>query len=206
MTMTETIVKPGAGVIRETRILPGSECRAKKTDSGWVVEGYAAKFGVVSNDLGGFVERILPGAFRRAIDEKQDVAFLWMHDRRTIMARSTSGTLSLSEDAAGLRFEAKLADTQGGRDLGILIQRGDVDEMSFSFRAVRDEWDFGPAMAIRTLRDVDLFDVSAVDEGAYPDTELALRSLSAAREAAKPPVDMAIRARRLRLAEAEAVV
>lgn len=203
MTIAPTIVKPTQTPMREVRVMHASECRAKRGEKGVAVDGYAAKFNVVSDDLGGFREVIRPGAFSRAIAEKQDVVFLWMHDRTTVMARTSSGTLTISEDGIGLRFEARLADTGAGRDLATLIERGDVSSMSFAFRARKDEWDFKAPVALRTLIDVDMYDVSAVDVGAYPQTELALRSMEAARAAIDGPATMDRMRRRLRLAEAE---
>lgn len=206
MPLAPTIIRPTETPVREVRVMHASECRAKKSEKGTSVEGYAAKYNVVSSDLGGFREIIRPGAFTRAIADKQDVVFLWMHNRGTVMARTSSGTLTLSEDGVGLRFEARLADTQNGRDLATLIDRGDVSSMSFSFRAVRDEWDFKAPTPVRTLVDVDLYDVSAVDVGAYPNTELGLRSLEAARSAIESPERLAALRRRVRVAEAEGAI
>jgi HK97 family phage prohead protease len=203
MTIAPTTVKPNQTPMREVRVMHASECRAKRGEKGVAVDGYAAKFNIISDDLGGFREVIRPGAFARAIAEKQDVVFLWMHDRVTLMARTSSGTMTISEDGVGLRFEARLADTQSGRDLATLIERGDVSSMSFAFRARKEDWDFKPPIALRTLIDVDLYDVSAVDVGAYPQTELGLRSMEAARAAVDGPATMDRLRRRLRLAEAD---
>lgn len=202
MTLSPTIVRPVTGVVREVRVLQSGECRAVRGDGGTVVTGYAAKYDVVSGDLGGFREVIRPGAFARAISDRQDVVFLWMHHRDTVMARTASGTMTLKDDGVGLAFEARLADTSVARDLVTLIERGDVSSMSFSFRAVRDEWVFDHTPPLRTLIDVDLHDISAVDVGAYPDTSLALRSLECARaNDQRASIEMA--RRRIRLAEAE---
>lgn len=176
--MPATAELPTTAPARESRALTlsGTELRASKKADGFEVEGYAAKFNVMSHDFGGWREKIAPGAFSRAISEKQDVPFLWMHDRRTIMARVKSGTLTLEADAIGLRVKASIADTQDGRDLYARLSRGDVDQMSFAFRAVRQDWDFAAPVAVRVLQDVDLLDVSAVDEGQYPETELGMRA------------------------------
>ncbi len=191
---------------RESRILRAAEARAtKRSDGSFEVVGYAAKFNVVSHDLGGFVERIAPGAFARAISDKQDVTFLWMHRRETLMARTASGTLTLSEDANGLAFVANICDCSDGRDLFQRMSRNDVNAMSFTFRAVRDSWDFAGPVPVRTLIDNDLFDVSAVDVGAYPETELGLRSLADARAATIAQAAAAVSTRRARLRLADAI-
>lgn len=174
-----------------------SEIRAKagKTNT---IEGYAAKFGVLSRDLGGFVEIIERGAFARAIEEKQDVRFLGPnHDRSNPLARVANGSLRLSEDETGLWFEADIADTTAGRDLLKLIDRRDIDEMSFGFNPKREDWDLGRAVPVRHVRDVDLFDVSTVVGAAYPSTEVARRSNEADAKTAASLMEQQKRSARL---------
>lgn len=167
----------------ERRVLTISgELRAKRTDSGVEVEGYAAKFNVLSHDLGGFREKIAPGAFARSIQEGADVPLLWMHDQAAVLARTKSKTLTLEEDSIGLKIRASLPKTSLGTDLAVMLERGDVDEMSFAFWPVRDDWDFRSVIPVRTLQDLDLLDVSAVLRGAYPQTEIGKRDLDSARK------------------------
>jgi HK97 family phage prohead protease len=151
-----------------------------------MLHGYAAVFDSPSHDLGGFVERIAPGAFGRSIRAAgSDVYAFWNHDDGRVLGRQASGTLRLREDERGLAFELDLPDTTDGRDLLELVSRRDLDGMSFAFR-VRpngDRWTAGVGGAPdqRTLLDVDLSDVSPVTYPAYPDTAMALRSREAAR-------------------------
>ena len=139
--------------------------------------GYAAMFGEMSEDLGGFRERIAPGAFSKAIGG--DVRALFNHDSNLILGRTKSKTLTIVEDQRGLRIEITPPDTQVARDLMESVSRGDVDQMSFGFRTIKENWEEVDGELVRTLVEVRLFDVSPVVFPAYPQTEIALRSMSA---------------------------
>lgn len=146
-------------------------------DSQRVVAGYAAVFNAPSEDMG-FVEFIAPGAFTQCLGD--DVRCLFNHDPNLLLARTSSGTLRLSQDDRGLRYEFEVPDTTFGRDFHTMVQRGDVSQSSFGFSVSADEWAEQPdGKWHRTITQVGrLFDVSPVTYPAYPDTEVALRSLS----------------------------
>lgn len=148
-------------------------------ESGKIV-GYASVFNSLSLDLGGFQERVAPGAFDRALSQGQDVRALWNHDANYVLGRTKSGTLTISKDERGLSIEIDPPDVGWVNDLRKSIERKDVDQMSFQFRTVKDSWDEVDGKIIRTLIDVDLFDVSPVTFPAYEDTELQLRSMDTA--------------------------
>lgn len=125
----------------------------------------------------GWWEEMAKGAFDRAISEDQDVRFLVNHDPNTVLARTASGTMTLGTDKRGLTVNADLADTGTGRDLRILLQRGDVSQMSIAFDVKHDEWkDQKDGSSLRIIHDLDLWDVSAVTYPANPDTDASLRS------------------------------
>lgn len=147
-------------------------------DGGRTLVAYAAIFGAESRDLGGFTERVQPGAFTKTLGE-QDVRAVVNHDPSLILGRNRAGTLRLEEDGYGLRYEVDLPDTQAGRDLATSVDRGDITGSSFKFRAVRQDWDRSGAMPVRSLSEVFLADVGPVTFPAYEATEgqLALRSL-----------------------------
>ena len=173
----------------ETRRLAAglAEVRIDEPDSGEAsstVIGYAALFDVETVIAGSFRERIMPGAFAAAI-QRDDIHALLNHDYNLVLGRRSSGTLRLKEDDKGLRVEIDMPDTQTARDLVVSMQRGDVDQMSFGFVAVRQSWDDTAEPPLRTLEEVELWDVSIAPRGAYDQTEAALRDLRAAREAAK---------------------
>lgn len=159
----------------ERRSMQVRELRAD--EDGKKIEGYAAVLNE-ETDIGGmFREVIRPGAFERAISEGQDVRALWNHNPDHVLGRTKSGTLDLIEDKRGLWISIDPPDTQFARDLMKSIARGDVDQMSFAFRAVEDRWtERKGEPALRELVDVDLFDISPVTYPAYEGTEVGLRS------------------------------
>ena len=144
--------------------------------------GHAAVFDRLSEDLGGFKERIQRGAFRKVLDRAPDVRFLLNHDENHVMARTRSGTMELSEDPRGLRVYAKLAPTQAAKDLRVLVKRGDIDQMSFGFSmrdGGRDVWTEEDGGVVRTIVAFGgLLDVSAVTFPAYPQTDATVRSVA----------------------------
>lgn len=146
--------------------------------------GYAAVFNSRSHDLGGFVEQIAPGAFDRTLRENPDVLALVEHDTNRVLARTTNGTLRVAPDSKGLRVEIDPANTSYARDLLELVKRGDVAGMSFRFRPYSggDSIDLKASpLPVRTLRSVELKEVSVVVNPAYPATEVFARSLEEAR-------------------------
>lgn len=171
---------------RENRTYVASEVRAAGGGSEPLsIEGYAAVFNSYSQDLGGFKERIKPGAFDRTISEKQDVRCLFNHDPNVVLGRTISGTLLLAQDAKGLSYRCMLPNTQAARDLHASIQRGDISQCSFSFAVVpggqtwgEDTDNRGKFFAMRELTDVDTYDVSPVTYPAYGDTNVGARSMS----------------------------
>ena len=153
------------------------ELRAEDGDSGVRLKGYAAVFDSMSEDLGGFRDTIRKGAFHRSIGDGADVRALVEHDPARIIGRNKAGTLTLREDDEGLSVDIQPPDTTAGRDVVESVKRGDLTQMSFGFRTVTDEWHTEGAEQIRTLIDVDLFDISVVAYPAYPDTSVAQRGL-----------------------------
>lgn len=147
------------------------------TDGSRSISGIAAPFSKRSLDLNGFTEIIAPGAFTRTLEENPDVLCLRDHDQSILLGRTKSGTLTLAEVAAGLRFTCKLPNTTQAADLIESLARKDIDSCSFGFRTVKDDWSVtADGTVIRTLLDVDLFEISVVSFPAYPDATAALRS------------------------------
>lgn len=169
-----------------TRALRGLTVREAPKDTVFigVLEGHAAVFDSDSLEFDGmgkpWVERINPGAFARTLKEQPDVKALWSHRADAILARAPD-TLSLSEDASGLRVEIKLIDTQQNRDVLASVRAGLVDAMSFGFEVRSVSWESGKERDVRTLLDVDLFEVSPVVWPAYPDTAISARSAASFR-------------------------
>ncbi|KKL63362.1 hypothetical protein LCGC14_2175870, partial [marine sediment metagenome] len=105
------------------------------------------------------------------------------HDPARIIGRNKAKTLRLAEDEVGLKVEIDVPDTQVGRDLQVSVARGDLTQMSFSFSVVSESWKTKDKVDIRTLEELELFDVSVVAFPAYEDTDVAQRRLDAAKKA-----------------------
>ncbi len=142
------------------------------------VVGYGAVFNSMSNDLGGFREFISPNAFDGRLDD--DVRFLINHDANLILARTTNGTLRLSVDDKGLKYEADMPNTSTARDLMELLKNGTINQSSFAFTVEEDSWEVKDGMNIRTIDKVArLYDTSVVTFPAYnsASSSVALRSM-----------------------------
>ena len=154
------------------------------------IKGHASVFNSLSEDLGGFREMVKPGAFRKALyeleDGEDDIRALAHHDTKQVLGRTANDTLQIQEDEVGLAVRIELPDTTVGRDTRESIKRGDLDKMSIGFnvREGGETWDFpdnGPA--IRTLTDIELFEVSVVAFPAFRQTDVSMaqRSMAAAK-------------------------
>jgi len=158
----------------ERRTFTVRDIEARQAEDGTMrMAGYAAVFNEASLPLP-FIEKIAPGAFTKTLQETPDVRLLANHEGLP-MARTKNGTMRLYEDETGLYFEAELANTQEARDLYTLVERGDVDQMSFAFRVIRQNW--SKDRTERTLTEVSLADgdVSIVTYPAYPATTVEAR-------------------------------
>ena len=164
-----------------------AEFELRADGDGMTFVGYAAKFNSPSEDLGGFIETIAPGAFSRSLRSRNDVKLLINHDMGRVVASTRGGTMKLYEDEIGLRVEALIAPTSEGKDLAILLRRGDLSKMSFGFSVMKDAWN--NEMTQRTLKSVKLWEVSVVSMPAYSQTEAMMRSLDKAATRANVDAD-----------------
>jgi len=154
------------------------------------IVGYAAVFNSPSEELPvnrdepngrKFREVVRPGAFAESLTSQRAVFALFQHDPGAVLGSTHSGTLRLSEDHRGLRYEITPPNTQAGRDVVELIRRGDVRASSFGFK-VRPGGQMvkrDGGQIVRELRSVQLLDVSPVTIGAYSAASVSLRSLDA---------------------------
>lgn len=144
---------------------------------GNTLHGYAAVFNQVAK-LPRHLEMLSRNAFDKVLKDGADVRALVNHDPSQLIGRSASGTLRLETDDHGLHFEVDLPDTQVGRDLRTLLERGDVTGASFGFVPGADEWSQAPdGSQLRTHTSVaQLLDVSPVTYPAYEGTAVALRA------------------------------
>lgn len=159
------------------RITMTADIRSMDTEDGSLkIGGYAATFNQEADGLN-FREMIAPGAFTRTLQSDNSVFLLVNHDFSELpLAATQSGTLRLVEDSVGLRMEATL-DPSNPRaaEVASALSRGDVDKMSFAFTVAEggDTREGG----LRTLTDLDLYEVSVVTLPAYSSTSVGMRSV-----------------------------
>lgn len=171
-------------------------CECEKTGRPkYTIRGYAARYykqnaPVESKDLGGFVERIMPGAFDEAIKRGTDIVALYNHDPMFILGRESSGTLRVFLDEDGLRYEIDAPESR--QDVVEAILRGDVRGSSFAFRVSGpgEQWSRDTeGRQVRSIVSVDgIFDVGPVLKPAYPasDSFVSQRALDIARSEVAP--------------------
>jgi uncharacterized protein len=190
---------PMLGPERRFASLAGIEVRAAtEQDASIGFKGHAAMFNKrswIGPKKMGFYEEVREGAFKQAL-KRADVRMLLNHDPNYLLARNTSGTLRLTEDDKGLLVDADMAPTSYAKDLAIVMERGDLTQMSFSFIPVKEEWsvtDTGDD--VRSLVELDLYDVSPVTFPAYTETDAALRAvgMDLLMEAADMPDEQRVR-------------
>ena len=138
------------------------------------ITGYAAKYNTRSTLLGNFREEIKPGAFDRALREQSHpIVALWNHDSNQVLGSTRSGTLTVDTDDNGMRYSVEVPNTTLGRDLSVLISRGDVWGSSFAFTIAGldgESWAEEDGQAVRYVHEVDgVYDVSPVLSPAYED-------------------------------------
>jgi len=166
------IAKP----IDEKRTVAYSNLEVRAEGDGNTLVGYASVFDSPSEPMP-FIEYVKRGAFSKTINDGADVRLLIDHEG-VPLARTKSGTLVLEEDERGLRVEADLdpSNPDAARIISAM-KRGDLSQMSFAFRTVKDNWNND--RSVRELREVQLFDVSVVTFPAYEETVAELRSKNA---------------------------
>jgi HK97 family phage prohead protease len=150
------------------------EFEVRAEGDGMSFTGYASVFNSPSEDLGGFIEYVAPGAFRRSLQSRNEVKLLWNHDAGEPLASLRGGTMQLVEDDRGLKVTAQLPNTTRGRDVAELLRTKVIDSMSFGFNVIKDSWSADGKT--RTLESVRLFEASIVSFAAYPATTATVRS------------------------------
>jgi len=158
---------------------------AEESSDSPTIEGYAAVFHndadpgteyeLWSDPSMRAVERVARGAFSRAIQDGDDVRGLFNHDPSLLLGRTSAGTMQIEEDERGLRYRIDMPDTQTGRDVSELIDRGDVSGSSFGFVVEQESWmesddQDGRRTAVRTIESVRLLDAGPVTYPAYAGT------------------------------------
>ena len=147
------------------------------SSDGMSFTGYAAVFNSPSEPLP-FTEVIKEGAFKRSLKSRNEIKLFMNHNTDVVLGSTRAGTLKLSEDSRGLLAQAELPDTSAGRDLSVLMKRGDVSSMSFGFSVPPKGDSWSQDGATRELHQVRLHEVSIVTGfPAYEATTASVRSL-----------------------------
>lgn len=166
--------------------LSGIEVRAPQGDGPIGFKGHAAVFDTRVRIGGrwGWFEEIDPRAFDSALERPDDVRMLKNHNTDLVLARTAADNLRLDTDNIGLFVDADMTPTTYAKDLALSLNTGDVSQMSFGFRVLKDEWSTINAgeddeAELRVIQDVELWEVSPVTFPAYADTDASLRAREA---------------------------
>lgn len=163
----------------ETRVIDieDLEIRAGEAGQPSKLVGYAIPYNSLSNDLGGFKERVMPGACKRCLASNQDIRALVDHDPSKLLGRTGNNTLRAMEDERGLRVEIDMPDTSYANDVRTLVKRGDIKGMSFGFKVPDGGQRFTKegGQTIRELSNIDLREVTVTSIPAYGATSLSVR-------------------------------
>ncbi|QKS71912.1 HK97 family phage prohead protease [Paenalkalicoccus suaedae] len=142
----------------------------RQEDGQDILSGYVVQFDRMSLPIGGmFREKVERGAFTKTLQRTKTIA-VWNHNIDLVLGNTRNRTLKLYEDDIGLRFEIKPPNTQAGRDAIELIKKKYVTGVSMGMNVVRDNWEEGGELPIRTLYEVDLIEISPTPLPAYPDS------------------------------------
>ena len=165
-----------------------------ETNDDLVVEGYVNETGKWSHQMrskkGLFIEKIMPGAFSKALKNNSDVHFLAEHDSNKILSSTRNNSLILTEDEKGLKMKATISKTSYGKDYYQLIKDGILRNMSFGFFPIKDTWKKGSnGILERSISELALFEVSVVTNPAYPASAISARGLDLVDEVEVPNLE-----------------
>lgn len=165
-----------------------------ETGTDLVVEGYVNETGKWSHKMrskkGPFIEKIMPGAFSKALKNNNDIHFLAEHDSNKILSSTRNNSLTLEEDEKGLKMKATISKTTYGKDYYQLIKDGILRNMSFGFFPIKDSWKKNAQGVLeRSISELALFEVSVVTNPAYPTSAISARGLDLVDEVEVPELE-----------------
>jgi len=164
----------------ERRFVPAEGIECRKDADGTHIVGYGAVYYDADKPdtqfemWPGVFERIMPRTFDRAIKE-DDVRGLFNHDPNQVLGR-TPKTMKLASDKRGTQYDISAPDTQLGRDIPVLLKRGDINGSSFAFEVTDEEWRKEDGVEIREIQGVKLYDMGPVTYPAYVGTSAGIRA------------------------------
>jgi len=156
----------------EIRTVHADELRFELGDERPRIDGRAAVYNSISEDLGGWFEILEPSALK--LDE--DLRVLFDHDTSRVIGRTKAGTAYAADDGQGIVMTAYPPDTQWARDLKASMERGDIDQMSFRMLVTDDSWELEDGRIVRRVRGADVSELSVVSMPAYTQTSAEARS------------------------------
>jgi HK97 family phage prohead protease len=116
-------------------------------------EGYASIFG--NKDSGGDIMQ--KGAFKKTIQENlRRIKVLWNHDWNSPIGKP----IEIFEDEKGLYVEAKISNTEKGKEIYELMKDNVIDEMSIGYEIKKDDYD--KSKQANLLNEVKLYEFSPV--------------------------------------------
>jgi HK97 family phage prohead protease len=164
----------------------------ERADGKKVITGYAAVFFDPANSGTQYElsrntqERISSRAFDAALASDGDVIAAFNHNPERVLGRRSSGTLRLSKDAVGLRYEVDVnPEDPEAMSVVAKIKRGDLRGSSFAFRVADggQRWANEGEQRVRMLENVHLYDVGPVTNPAYGASTTGLRAVGETQEA-----------------------
>jgi len=174
---------PNIGEIERRTMLSEAQIELRATENGEkkpVITGYGAVFNSESRNLGGFVESIHPAAFDEVLSSNPDVIGVFNHDRNLLLGRTSNGTMKLTTDAYGLRYEiTPNVNTSIGKDVTEWVKDRTVVGSSFAFAISKDKGDSwstdSRGMRRREVRNIALLeDVGPVARPAYDSSSVVV--------------------------------
>lgn len=144
-------------------------------DSGRLITGTAIVYSSRSQDLGGFVEVVAPGALAKTLRDNQ-IKLLFDHDTAFVLGSVPAGTLSLKDTQRGLDFSCEAPETTWANDLLVSMKRGDINNCSFGFDVVTDKWEKRDGLMVRTLQEIKVSEISIVAFPAYTASTVSVRT------------------------------
>src|SRR5699024_4707879 len=144
--------------------------------------GYVVRFNTRSHYLG-FYEKVDKRAFDNTLEREDNIFALFNHDWDKPLASTRNKSLELFTDDEGLRFRlTPKANTSFMNDVRELVNSGELRGMSFGFIVNEDEWESRDGEDYRTLKDVDVAEVTLTHRPAHESSEVSLRSYEAFKE------------------------
>lgn len=161
--------------IRQVRSVPSEfQTRADEQTGDLYISGYFSVFNSNYEIFEGATESIAPEAFDGALSD--DIRCLIDHETRLVLGRNKSGSLTLKVDSRGLWGEVKInPKDQDAMNLYERVKRGDVDQCSFGFDILEEEFEDRGTSVHWTIKKVRLFEVSVVTFPAYEETSVTAR-------------------------------